>query len=517
MALVVINQSWTGAGPRATLNAGDTLFVGANISLISTGSLAVTTLAANTTVHVSSGAMVYGPNVSVTMGDPLTANKSLIVEDSAVLAAGNYAVFITGDNFRVANHGQISGVIYGIITQISASDHEGSIVNTGQIVGGFSGIAYNGTDSGTINLTNSGLIWGGSYSVQATTNLAYNIINTGELRGWVYLGDVSDILDNIGGLVVGDIFMNGGKDILRPGLGVEIASGGADIDLLDFTASGRVRVSLTDSAANTGAAAGDSYISFEDITGSLRGADRLEGDGFSNTLKGLGGNDGLYGMGGADSLEGGAGNDRLDGGTGADTMLGGAGNDTYIVDASGDRAYETTTAVSSIDAGGTDRVISSVNFTLGTFVENLTLSGSADLNGTGNTLGNKLVGNAGKNSLNGLLGNDTLTGGAGADRFVFNTALSATNIDRITDFAAGTDQIRLENAVFSGLAAGSLAANRFVSNATGDATSTGQRVIYDNVTGKLYFDVDGSGAGAAVQFATLSAGLALTNSDFFVI
>ena len=112
----------------------------------------------------------------------------------------------------------------------------------------------------------------------------------------------------------------------------------------------------------------------------------------------------------------------LNGGLGADTMLGGAGNDIYYVDNVGDRVYETTTITSSINATGTDRVNSSITFSLDTysyvrFVENLDLTGSAAINGTGNTLANVLTGNDAANILNGLAGVDTMIGGRGDDTY----------------------------------------------------------------------------------------------------
>lgn len=107
-------------------------------------------------------------------------------------------------------------------------------------------------------------------------------------------------------------------------------------------------------------------------------------------------------------ITGGSGNDTLDGGVGADTLVGGAGNDVYAVDHLGDMVQE-------LDAGGTDTVSASLSHALADFVENLTLTGNTNTNGTGNAQANVITGNAANNSLSGAAGNDTLNGGAGND------------------------------------------------------------------------------------------------------
>jgi Ca2+-binding RTX toxin-like protein len=122
----------------------------------------------------------------------------------------------------------------------------------------------------------------------------------------------------------------------------------------------------------------------------------------------LAGNDTLFGMGGNDNLLGGAGDDWIDGGSGNDTMSGSTGNDTFVVDSVGDVVSESVNA-------GIDLVRSSVSWTLGANFENLTLTGMAAINATGNTLNNELTGNAAANILTGGAGNDTLSGGGGND------------------------------------------------------------------------------------------------------
>ena len=114
------------------------------------------------------------------------------------------------------------------------------------------------------------------------------------------------------------------------------------------------------------------------------------------------------------TLTGNAGANRLNGGGGADTMIGGAGNDTYVVDG-------TTDVVTEAASAGTDTVESSITYTLGANVENLTLTGTAAINATGNALANVLTGNSGANQLNGGTGADTMAGGAGNDIYVVIT------------------------------------------------------------------------------------------------
>jgi Ca2+-binding RTX toxin-like protein len=116
------------------------------------------------------------------------------------------------------------------------------------------------------------------------------------------------------------------------------------------------------------------------------------------------------------------------------------------------------------------------------------------------------------------VGNDTLSGGSGSDHFRFDSFLNAlSNSDTITDFNVVADTLELENAIFGSLTStGTLAAASFRSGAGVSAADANDFILYDSASGALSYDADGNGGGAAVQFASLSSGLALSNADFLV-
>ncbi|MFI0843724.1 calcium-binding protein [Mesorhizobium sp. IMUNJ 23232] len=221
----------------------------------------------------------------------------------------------------------------------------------------------------------------------------------------------------------------------------------------------------------------------------------------------------------AQEIAGNAGANVLhDGGKGAaDILRGFGGDDTYRVFNTGDTIVET------FSQGASDRVIAAVDYTLGKGVygEHLTTNGSSGTSSidlTGNEIGQQIAGNAGVNIIDGKGGADELRGGSGKDFFVFSTALGAGNVDTIVDYSIAADTVRLENAVFTALAAtGVLNAAAFRVNTTGLADDATDRIIFESDTGKLFYDADGTGVTAGVHFATLGAGLALTNADFVVI
>lgn len=242
----------------------------------------------------------------------------------------------------------------------------------------------------------------------------------------------------------------------------------------------------------------------DDRLSGTRYADRIEGLGGDDRLSGGRGDDALFGGAGADTLLGGAGDDSLSGGRGADRMTGGAGDDVYTVDHSRDRVTE-------LSREGSDEIRSSISFKLPNFVETLRLTGSRDIDATGNGRANTLIGNSGDNVLNGGGGQDALTGGGGEDTFLFRSLAAAgisSSRDRITDFDRGEDVIDLHfidaNANRSGNQSFDFIGSRGYSDTAGE-------LRYDN--GIIAGDVDGDGR-SDFQIA-LSNGISrLSDSDF---
>ena len=325
-------------------------------------------------------------------------------------------------------------------------------------------------------------------------------------------GDDHYRLDNIHAVefVIGPAFRFNLPDIIFSNFAfdkvVEGAQGGTDTVEL-YRVNGFDHYTLPDNVEN-GVIFGT--IENGNLISSVMGKFTLTGNGLANALTGNDDTNLLQGQDGTDQLKGKGGNDTLIGGAGADALDGGTGIDTasYAGAAAGVNVSLANPAGNTGAAAG-DTYVS---------IENLAGSSFND-SFNGNNGVNEIFGGTGNDAIRGNLGNDVLWGQAGNDLFIFLTAPNAaTNVDKIMDFAVIDDAIWLENAVFTALgAAGALAAAAFKSNATGLASDASDRIIYENDTGKLFYDADGTGAIAGVQFATLTAGLALTAADFLVI
>ncbi len=291
---------------------------------------------------------------------------------------------------------------------------------------------------------------------------------------------------------------NAAANRLDGGTGADTMAGGAgdDIYVVDHVADAAVE--LQGEGAD-GVESSVTYTLPDNVEYlSLTGAGAIGGTG--NALSNR-----LTGNSGANTLSGGAGDDVLEGSGGADTLVGGPGNDTYVV-------ADSIDAVMELAAEGTDAIESAVTYTLPSNVENLALTGSGPINGTGNTLDNRLTGNGGANSLTGGGGDDVLDGGSGADTLAGGTGndtyVVADAADAVTELAnQGTDTIEsavayalpvnVENLTLTGTApidgtgntasnalTGNTAANRLNGGAGADAMAGGSgddTYVVDNV------------------------------------
>jgi len=254
--------------------------------------------------------------------------------------------------------------------------------------------------------------------------LAANIENL-TLTGTGSISGTGNALDN---LIVGNTAAN----TINGGLGADTMAGGAGNDVYVVDNIGDQVIELSGEGTDT--IQSSITLTLVDNVENLTLFGNANLNGFGNAL-----NNTITGNAGENILRGLDGNDTLNGGAGADRMVGGAGNDTYYVDNDHDVTAETADQ-------GTDAVISSVTYTLTANIENLTLTGTAAINGTGNALANNISGNIGNNTLTGLGGNDILNGGRGDDVMIGGGGNDTYYVDSAADVVTelanqGTDII----------------------------------------------------------------------------
>ncbi len=326
------------------------------------------------------------------------------------------------------------------------------------------------------------------------------------------------------------LYGGNGNDWLSGGDGKDSLNGGAGADTM--IGGGGNDTYYVDNAGDKimeGQSQGDDDVVYSSVSYSIAGeyvetliltgnavdgignglGDKIVGNAVDNDLRGGAGSDQLYGM---------DGNDLLGGGTGGDHMWGGAGDDTYNVTSTNDVVSEHM--VGNIDDGGTDTVKSSVSYSLGAYIENLTLTKYQAIDGTGNSLDNVITGNdaknvlkggAGDDVLRGMGGNDTLTGGDGGDTFRFEAAGMANGLDHVTDFVSGVDHLAFDSSAYNFVPGHQLSSDEFHVNG---AVGTNAQFIYNTVNHTLYWDADGTGSGGAVSVAVFDNHATLHASDF---
>nr|MDZ7999576.1 DUF4347 domain-containing protein [Aulosira sp. DedVER01a] len=441
--------------------------------------------------------------------------------DTFILSGGTSANKVTIDLSNLSNQLQgISGLLVSNFENFDFRNFAGTINLTGgtgnsSIIGGVGADSLSGGDGNNYLL-------GGAGNDSLDGGAGNDILDGGTGEDSLVGGDGNDIyyVDNVKDVVV-EQNINGGTDSIYAAVDYTLG-----INLENLILTGNIAINATGNALNN----------------------TIRGNNADNSLIGGDGNDYLFGGVGNDSLDGGAGNDILDGGTGEDSLVGGDGNDIYYVDNVKDVVVE-----QNIN-GGTDSIYAAVDYTLGTNLENLILTGNIAINATGNALNNTIRGNNANNSLIGgdgndylfggdgndsllgengndylsgdigddylvgadgndsLLGgndndflvggagNDYLLGGTGNDQFVYNLNSpfnsSAIGVDTIADFTLNSDKIVLYKNTFTALTSiagnGFSAANEFIQVATDAAAAiSSAMIVYNSANGKLFYNENG--------------------------
>ncbi|MEH1838338.1 MAG: calcium-binding protein [Nostoc sp.] len=411
-------------------------------------------------------------------------NDTLSTGSGNLTFAGNGDVLFTGgggkdtidggngDDFLYVNY--INNATVGITSTFNAS------TNIGSITAGTNGVSYKNIERLNISGTNYD-----DYIIGSNGN---DTLSTGDANLILAYGD----LLSTGG---------GGKDTIDGGNGDDLLP----VNYSDATAG---ITSTFNTSTNIGSiTAGTNGVSYKNI-------ERLNisGTNYDDYIVGTNGNDTLsthynYYHGGNDTIDGGKGDDLLS---------------FYYYSYNGDSEGITSTFNASTNIGsitvGTNGVsyknIERLNI-IGTDYDDLIVgtNGNDTLSGYGEN--DTIIGGAGNDILTGGYGNDSLYAGAGTDTFVFNSFNEG--IDQLYDFNATNELIQVSATGFDGgLSIGSLSASQFIQGTS--AITIAQRFIYDNVTGGLFFDQDGSASGfTQVKFAQLSPGVALTEKNFLVV
>ncbi|NEP15243.1 MAG: calcium-binding protein, partial [Symploca sp. SIO2C1] len=320
-----------------------------------------------------------------------------------------------------------------------------------------------------------------TYTNDAGVEVVETLLNVESLVGTAFddllIGNA--VTNGLSGGEGNDTLIGGeGDDFLYGGAGVDFFDGGEGNDTADFineefaiTADLNAEtVTYTDAVGNT-------------IVETISNIEQLRGTNFDDLLIGNAENNTLFGD---------PGEDILDGGSGIDTA-----NFYYLpAGITANLSQGTATSVNQIGELQVDTLMN---------IERL----------TGSKFDDQLIGNVNDNTLHGVDGDDFLIGGAGADTFGFLSPNQG--IDTIADFnSIQADLIQISASGFGGgLTGGTLDADQFTIGSA--AINESDRIIYNDATGAFFFDSDGTGALGQIQFAQLSTGLALTNTDIFVV
>ncbi len=486
---------WFEGNAGETFKLADTVFVEtinlvAGVSTNATGNAEVNTINGNEKANVLDGGDTAGALVADSLNgglgdDTYIADLIDVLTDTGGIDTVVYNAATAGTTFSLATGATIVGTFENLTLAGSlATNGTGNASNnvlTGNsaanvLVGGLGDDIYvvdaadtvtenasEGTDEVQISATEGTTVTLSTYA---------NVENL-TLLGFAAVNATGSAVDNVIKGTTGDNVLDGaaGKDTL-------IGGKGDDTYIVDVAED--VVTELANEGTDTVKFGGTSGIytlsaNVENLI--LTGTSGINGAGndLANTLTGNSG---------ANQLSGGAGADTIDGGAGIDTMIGGLGSDVYYADVAGD-------VITEVSGGGNaDKVYYSgaagTTYTLSNFVENLILSGTDNINGTGNGAANLIVGNAGDNILEGGFGIDTLNGGAGDDTYVVDS-----DADTIID-SSGTDTVKFTGGNGKSFTLGAGLENLVLtvggSNGTGNATA-------NTITGSVAANLINGGAG----------------------
>jgi serralysin len=392
------------------------------------------------------------------LGDVVQETSTVAAEVDTVLSAITYTIGANVEKLTltgVANNSAYGNALSNTLTGNAGNNTFDGGVGNDTMIGGLGNDIYivniagdvvqeTSTLAGEIDEIQASVSYTLATNVEKLTLTSAAVAGTGN-------GTANTILGNS---AANTLFGSSGNDTLTGLVGNDTIDGGADNDSID---GGIDNDSLLGGTGN-------------DVINGGDGIDFVDGGDGNDSLDGGIGNDVLKGGLGNDTLNGGDGNDSMDGGVGNDSYAGGAGDDFYLVENAAD-------TISEGIAGGTDSVQSAIGYTLSANVENLEITGSSVVNGTGNASNNILIGNNAANILDGGAGNDTMTGGLGNDTYVIDvvtdviqeTSTVATELDLVQSAISYTLGVNLEKLTLTGVANNSAFGNALSNTLTGNA------------------------------------------------
>jgi Ca2+-binding RTX toxin-like protein len=430
-------------------------------------------------------------------GVSLADEEFLYVGAGATLSSGNATAAWGSGNYHLIDiFGNVVGDYSGLWLQGS-----GNVVRIqagAQAYGGrATGISLEGTSQ---QVDNGGYIYGSLYGAEIYSTgpgEGSTITNKGTIEGY-YVG-VRHGSDSVAGETYDNLKLinSGTVRSLKGGVSFQSADGAGLVDEIVNTGTMLGSILLGDGTDTIDTSRGT-------VVGVIelgKGEDYAIGSAVADTIRGGDDDDFIRGGGGKDRLEGGFGRDLAD--------------------------YSDKTKAVQVTLNGGTVISVKVNGVVEDLISDFegVFGGRGADRITGDSFGNLLTGGGGNDTVAGGGGHDTvgggagrdvLTGGAGKDQFTFDTRPGATHTDTITDFSHRDDVIGLDGMIFAALT-GPFSVAQFRASPVGHAATTAsQRIIYDKSNGTLWYDADGNGSQAAVQFATLTnKPTDLSHNDFY--